>query len=121
MVDLGVAVPAVGSGNESSGGLIFLLRPGTDFELGRKRRRSLRMRADIEIHEDARMAAEALLQEGARDFSCVVRQQLRLHAMNAGRLLQGLDNVRGQSPFDLMPVGTSTAVADENVAHNTLL
>src|SRR5437879_261955 len=87
------------------------------------------MPADIEIHEDAGMAAEALLQEGARDFSGVVRQQLRLDAMDAGRLLQGFDDVSKQSFFDLVAVGTTGSVAsrvadrvaDEEVADNALI
>src|ERR1700687_369908 len=70
------------------------------------------MPSDIEIHEDAGMAAEALLQKGARDFSGVVRQQLRLHAMDAGRLLQGFDDVGEQALFDLVTVGTAGSVAD---------
>src|ERR1700676_4427493 len=87
------------------------------------------MLADIEIHEDARMAAEALLQERPRDFSGVVRQQLRLHAMDTGRLLQGFDNVSEQTFFDLVPVGTTGSVAnrfadrvaDKEVADNALV
>src|SRR5450756_242991 len=69
------------------------------------------MPSDIEIHEDAGMAAEALLQEGARDFSGVVRQQLRLHAMNAGRLLQGFDDVGEQAFFDLVASRIAASVA----------
>jgi hypothetical protein len=65
------------------------------------------MLADFEVHEDTRMAAEALLQEGLRNLSGVVRQQLRLHAMNAGRLLQGFDDVRKQAFFDLVTAGTA--------------
>jgi hypothetical protein len=70
------------------------------------------MLADIKIHEDARMPAEALLQKRTRDVSGVVRQQLRLHAMDAGRLLQGFDDVREQSFFDLVAVKPATLVAD---------
>ena len=55
------------------------------------------------------MAAEALLQKGTRDFSGVVRQQLRLHAMDAGRLLQGFDDVGEQAFFDLVTVWTARA------------
>src|ERR1700732_5560819 len=83
------------------------------------------MLADIKIHEDARMPAEALLQKRTRDFSGVVRQQLRLHAMDAGRLLQGFDDVREQSLFDLVAVRTATSVADrvadEEIADNALI
>src|ERR1700676_1717712 len=87
------------------------------------------MLADIEIHEDARMAAEALLQERPRDFSGVVRQQLRLHAMDTGRLLQGFDDVSEQSFFDLVTVGAVGSVADrvadrvayEEVTDNALI
>src|ERR1700681_1778001 len=83
------------------------------------------MLADIKIHEDARMPAEALLQKRTRDFSGVVRQQLRLHAMDAGRLLQGFDDVREQSFFDLVAVRTTGSVADrvadKEVADNTLV
>src|SRR6266478_8654790 len=83
------------------------------------------MLADIEIHEDARMAAEALLQEGTRDFSGVVRQQLRLHAMDTGRLLQSFDDVSEQTFFDLVAVGTTgsvaSRVADKEVADNALI
>src|SRR4029077_15750527 len=71
-----------------------------------------RMLADIKIHENARMPAEALLQKGTRDFSGGGRQQLRLHAMDAGRLLQGFDDVREQSFFALAAVRTATSVAD---------
>src|ERR1039458_2972226 len=70
------------------------------------------MASDLEIHEDPGMSAEALLQKGPRDFSGVVRQQLRLHAMNAGRLLQGFDDVGEQAFFDLVPVVAATSVAD---------
>src|ERR1700686_3032600 len=87
------------------------------------------MLANIEIHEDAGMAAEALLQKGARDLSSVVRQQLRLHAMDARRLLQGFDDVGEQAFFDLVPVGTTGSaadrvadrVADEEVDDNALI
>src|SRR6266849_6129352 len=87
------------------------------------------MPADIEIHENARMAAEALLQKGTRDFSGVVRQQLRLHAMDARRLLQGFDDVSEQAFFDLVTVGAAGSVADrvadrvayEEVADNALI
>src|SRR4029077_11792986 len=87
------------------------------------------MLADIEIHEDARMAAEPLLQKGTRDFSGVVRQQLRLHAMDAGRLLQGFDDVGEQAFFDLVTVRPAGSVTDrvadrvpnEEVADNALI
>src|SRR5580700_6401368 len=87
------------------------------------------MLADIKIHEDARMPAEALLQKRTRDVSGVVRQQLRLHAMDAGRLLQGFDDVREQSFFDLVAVKPATLVADrvadrladEEIADNALI
>src|SRR5258708_36071910 len=87
------------------------------------------MPADIEIHEHAGMAAEPLLQEGTRDLSGVVRQQLSLHAMDTGRLLQRFDDVSKQSFFDLVAVGTSTSVAnrdsdrvtDEEVAEYALI
>src|ERR1700687_5414073 len=87
------------------------------------------MPADIEIHEDAGMAAEALLQKGARNFSSVVRQQLRLHAMDAGRLLQSFDDVSEQALFDLVPVGVASSVAgrvadrvpDKEVADDSLI
>src|SRR4029077_12916354 len=83
------------------------------------------MLADIEIHEDARMAAEPLLQKGTRDFSGVMRQQLRLHAMDSRRLLQGFDDVGEQALFDLVPVGTAGSVADrvtdKEVADNALV
>src|SRR5713226_4703475 len=133
IVDLGIDMAAVGGRDQGSGGLVILLRPGTDFKLGRKRRqsrwRSLRMLADIEIHEHAGMAAEALLQKGTRDFSGVVRQQLRLHAMDARRLLQGFDDVSEQAFFDLVTVETTGSVADriadrvadEEVADNALI
>ena len=75
------------------------------------------------------MPAEALLQKRTRDFSGVVRQQLRLHAMDAGRLLQGFDDVREQSFFDLVALRTATSVADrvadrladEEIADNALI
>ena len=38
IVDLGIDVAAVGGGNQGGGGLVFLLGPGTNFELRRKRR-----------------------------------------------------------------------------------
>src|ERR1019366_9652875 len=79
------------------------------------------MPTDIKIHEDAGMAAETLLQKGARDFSGVVRQQLRLHAMDAGRLLQGFDDVGEQAFFDLVTVGTAGSSADEEVADDALV
>src|SRR5208283_4621480 len=124
IVDLGIDVAAVGGGNQGGGGLVFLIGPGTDFELVWKRRqsrqRSLRMPSHIEIHEDAGMAAEALLQEGARDFSGVLRQQLRLHAMDAGRLLQGFDDVCEQLFFDLVTAGTAGSIADKEVADDAL-
>ena len=66
------------------------------------------------------MAAEALLQERARDFSGVVRQQLRLHAMDAGRLLQGFDDVCEQLFFDVVTVGTAGSIADKEVADDAL-
>src|ERR1700674_3342689 len=87
------------------------------------------MLADIEIHKDAGMAAEALLQERPRNFSGVVRQQLRLHAMDTGRLLQSFDDVREQAFFALATVGAVGSVADgvadklanKEVADNTLV
>ena len=78
------------------------------------------MPSDLEIHEDAGMAAESLLQEGTRDFSGVVRQQLRLHAMDAGRLLQGFDDVGEQLFFDLVTVGSARSIADEEVSDDAL-
>src|ERR1035441_1336701 len=69
------------------------------------------MASDLEIHEDPGMSAEALLQKGPRDFSGVVRQQLRLHAMDAGRLLQGFDDVGEQAFFHLVTIVTSGSVA----------
>ncbi len=54
-----------------------------------------------------------------------MRQQLRLHAMDAGRLLQGFDDVREQSFFDLVAVRSATSVADrvadEEIADNALI
>src|ERR1035441_2655522 len=69
------------------------------------------MLANIEVHEHTRMPAEALLQEGLRTLSRVMRQQLRLHAMNARRLLQGFDDV-GEQPFlDLVAARIAASVA----------
>src|SRR6266481_1104054 len=83
------------------------------------------MLGDIEIHEHAGMAAEPLWQEGTRDFSGVVRQQLSLHAMDTGRLLQSFDDVSEQTFFDLVAVGTTgsvaSRVADKEVADNALI
>ena len=58
-----------------------------------------------------------------------MRQQLRLDTMDAGRLLQGFDDVREQALFDLVAVGTTGSVAsrvadrvaDKEVADNALI
>src|ERR1700687_3212706 len=70
IVDLGIDMAAVGGGDQRGGGLVFLLGPGTDFKLGRKRRqsreRSLRMLADNKNHEDPGMPAYTLVQKSTR-------------------------------------------------------
>src|SRR5271154_6125859 len=78
------------------------------------------MLADIEIHEDPRMPAKSLLQERTRDFFGIVRQQLRLHAMDSGRLLQGFDDVGKQTFFDFAAIRTAGSVADEQVSNDAL-
>ena len=80
------------------------------------------MLADFKIHEHAGMAAESLLQEGARNFSCVVRQQLRFDAMDPRGLLQGLNDVSQQPLFYLAPVrlGRLRSIAHEEVSNHAL-
>ena len=66
------------------------------------------------------MTAEALLQEWPDDLAGLMRQQLRLHAMDAGRLLQRLDDMRKQSLLNLAPVRRPASIADEQVADHAL-
>src|ERR1017187_2743045 len=78
------------------------------------------MPSNLIVHEHPRMAAEALLQKRTRDFTRMMRQQLRFHAMDAGRLLQRFDDVSKQAFFNLVTVGTTGSIADKKIADNSL-
>src|ERR1700733_13336140 len=78
------------------------------------------MRDDFEIHEHARMPAEALRQKRPRDLASFVRQQLRLDAMDARRLLQRLNDV-GEKPFlNFEAIKRATSIANKQVADHSL-
>ena len=66
------------------------------------------------------MTAESLRHEGARDFAGLVRQQLRLDAVNAGRLLQRFDHVGQQPLFDFAAVQAASAIVHKQVADHAL-
>ena len=66
------------------------------------------------------MAAKALIDEGSRNLSGFVHQQLGLNAMYAGRLLQGFDHVREQARFNLGSVGSAAAIRDKEITDDTL-
>src|SRR5580704_1839829 len=70
------------------------------------------MPANLEIHKYARMPAEALLQEGTRNLSGLMRQQLGLDAMDARRLLQGFDDMGEQPFFDFATAWTAKGVVN---------
>src|ERR1035441_475119 len=78
------------------------------------------MPSNLIFHEHPRMAAEALLQKRTRDFTRMMRQQLRFHAMDAGRLLQRFDDVSKQAFFNLVTVGTTGSIADKKIADHSL-
>src|ERR1017187_219490 len=78
------------------------------------------MPSNLIVHEHPRMAAEALVQKRTRDFSRMMCQQLRFHAMNARRLLQRFDDVSKQTLFNLVTVGTTNSIADKKIADHSL-
>src|SRR5581483_6297516 len=71
-------------------------------------------------HEQSRMTLETGFEERPRNHVRLVREQLRLDAVNSGRLLQRLDDVRQQTDFDLTGVRQPVAVHDVEIANNSL-
>src|ERR1700685_555293 len=65
------------------------------------------------------MTLESLIEKRPRYTSRFVREQLRFHAMNSGRLLQGLDDMRQQFDFYLASVGKASAVRHEKIADHS--
>ncbi len=68
------------------------------------------MPSDLEFHEDARMAAETLLQERSGSLPGLVQQQLRLDTMDTWRLLQCFDHMRKQPLLDDMAIDAAPSV-----------
>src|SRR5580704_13110142 len=66
------------------------------------------------------MALESLIQKRPRHAACLMRQQLRLDAVNSGRLLQRLDHVREQFQLYLARVRKPPAVRHKKITNHSL-
>ena len=114
----GVNVSAVGGCDDGSRGLVLVFRPRTDIELGAEHRHS-GDGGNIHGHEDAGMPAESLLEKRPYHLSGFMRQELRLDAMDSGRLLKGFDHVRKQPFLHFLTVGGAASIANEEIANDT--
>src|SRR5437667_11720413 len=99
---------------------MLLLRPGSYLELRLQCESCRCTRANVHHHKYPRMAAEALLQEWPHDLAGIVRQQLCLHSMDAGRVLQRLDDMPKQSLLDPAPGRPAPSIAPKQAADHAL-
>src|SRR5581483_6769552 len=81
------------------------------------RRRSVQS----QCHEQSRMPAESLVYKRLCRSSSFMRQELRLDTVNSRGLLQRLNYVREQPPFDLCAIGSIPAFAHEEVADHAFI
>src|SRR5216683_2467609 len=106
---------AICSGNDLGGRLIVEFRPSADVDFRRNDVRHRFLLQSLHIrqrksHEQARVAAESLIEKWLRGGTGFMRQQLRLNAVDAGRLLQRLDDVRQQAAFNVFAVSILCAI-----------
>src|SRR5581483_1697767 len=113
-------MPPVRSSDDRRRGLIVLLRPGPDLNLGMRRRDRAQGACQRQHHKQARMAMESLVQEWTRYDPGLVHQELSFDAMNAWGLLQGLDHVREQPGLYVVVVRRAAPIADEKVSNDAL-
>src|ERR1039458_2913217 len=82
-----------------------------------QRRRLLGPVFQWQQHEEPGMPAETLCDEGLRDNSSFVHEQLRFDAMDARRLLEGFDHMREQSRFSFGRIRHAPAISDKKIAN----
>src|ERR1700678_801852 len=66
------------------------------------------------------MTLKSLIQKRPGDAACFMGQQLCLHPVNPGRLLQRLDDMGQELELDLARVGKTSAVGHEKIADHSL-
>ena len=120
VVDVGVDVSAVSGRDHGRGGLILIFSPLANFDIGVHLGLLCQRLAQWQNHKEPRMALESLLEKRAGHTPGIMREQLRLHTVDAGRLLQRFNHVGQQAELNLSSVGKTAAVSDEQVANHAL-
>ena len=100
-------------------GLVIRLGPRTNLNLLRRLRRKRGVSREVERQEQPAVALKSVGYEGLGQLAGIMRQQLRLGALHARRLLQRLDHVLNQPELDSSRVRSIRR--DEQVANNALL
>src|SRR5215469_1695135 len=108
VVDLRVDVCAIRRSNDCGCVLVVVLRPSANQDLIDRcgTGRSCPWAGKVQAEEKAAISLKSTRQKGLGKFAGLVRQQLRLHAMHARRLLQRLYHVVDKSAFDGSAIST---------------
>src|SRR5258708_35104282 len=83
VIDLGINVAVIRSGDDSGGSLKFVFGPAAELNVrgqGNLWRRNIGQR---QRHEKTRKLAEALIEKNRAECAGIMRQELRFNAMNA--------------------------------------
>src|SRR5262249_54782570 len=87
IVNLGINVSSISSGNYSRSGLVVLLGPAADFNFPRHPGWLWGSSVQRQGHEKPPVALESLIQKRTRHNSRQMHQQLRFNTLDAGGLL----------------------------------
>ncbi len=103
VVDLRIDVAPVGGSDDAGRGLIIVLGPAADENIvGHLSRRNMRSASASQMQAEEQPAVP-LKPRGKKvggQLTCLMGQQLRFHAQNSGRGLQGFDDVFHHLQFD---------------------
>jgi len=121
IVDAGVDVSDVGLVDEFRGSLVVVSGPGEEFDvIGETEGRSGLVRREVVLHEESGVHGEAGGQEGLVDGAGVVEEKLRFDSLNAGGVLQELEQLVEKRLRDLNHL-RGVAGYGEGVADDSLL
>jgi len=120
IIDLCIHVASVRSGYYRCGRLVVGLGPRSDLDLGMHRLIRAAVRSELQYHKQPRVPLKARLDKWTRYYFRVMGQQLGFDAMDAGRLLERLDDVGQKVQFHFSRVWQSRTVRNVQIADHAL-
>src|SRR5262245_3049609 len=100
IVDFGINMPAVSSGDHAGYGLEVLFHPAPEYDTrNRGNPRPGVSLSQRQHHKQAGKLLKAFLHKRFAEHAGLVGKELRLNALYTGRTLQGVNHMTGQAPL----------------------